>query len=123
MEFKDRLKQYRLDNNLTQDELADKLFVSRQAISKYETGRGYPSIDVLTELAKLMGISIDELLTREELVNETQRMTETLHKNKKNTLIMAVCVVLAVIITVTTVIAFTTGIVESLNTYPVPANH
>lgn len=68
MEFKDRLKQHRQDNNLTQDELADKSYVSRQAISKYETGRGYPSIDILTELAKLMGISVDELLTREELV-------------------------------------------------------
>ena len=39
LEFKDKLKQYRVDNNLTQDQLADILHVSRGAISKYETGR------------------------------------------------------------------------------------
>ena len=37
LEFKDKLKQYRIDNNLTQDQLADILHVSRGAISKYET--------------------------------------------------------------------------------------
>lgn len=104
MEFKDRLKQYRLDNNLTQDELADKLFVSRQAISKYETGRGYPSIDILTELAKLMGISVDELITSEELTKETLYSVETSRKNKKNIVILAVCVALVVIVSIVSII-------------------
>lgn len=104
MEFKDRLKQYRTSNNLTQDELADKLFVSRQAISKYETGRGYPSIDVLTEIAKLMGISVDELITSEELTKETLNTAEAMRRNKKNILVLFVCVVLVVIISVVSIV-------------------
>ena len=52
MDFSEKLKKYRIDNNLTQDELAKILHVSRQAISKYETGRAYPSIDILQNIIK-----------------------------------------------------------------------
>ena len=60
--FGDKLKKLRTDNNLTQDELAEKIMVTRTAISKWETNRGYPSIDSLKELSKLFDISIDELI-------------------------------------------------------------
>lgn len=53
MEFKDRLKKYRADNNLTQEDLANKLCVSRQAVSKYETGLNYPNLDVMRAISKL----------------------------------------------------------------------
>lgn len=97
MEFKDRLKQYRQENNLTQDELAEKLFVSRQAISKYETGRGYPAIDVMMQLSKLMGISLDELISKEELAKQTINTGQEVRKNKRN-FIIAIGLIIALLI-------------------------
>ena len=47
MEFNEKLQKLRTNENLTQEELAEKLYVSRAAISKWESGRGYPSIDSL----------------------------------------------------------------------------
>lgn len=62
MKLSDYLKQYRKDNNLTQQDLANKLYVSKQAVSKWETERGQPDIEIYKELSKLLGVSIDELL-------------------------------------------------------------
>lgn len=67
MKFSDKLKQLRMDRNMTQDELASQIYVSRSAISKWETGAGYPSIDSLKQLSKLFNISVDELISDEEL--------------------------------------------------------
>ena len=52
MEFHEKLQKLRSDEGLTQEELAEKLFVSRTVISKWESGRGYPSIDSLKAIAK-----------------------------------------------------------------------
>ena len=51
MEFNEKLQKLRTQNKITQEELADKLYVSRTAISKWESGRGYPSIDSLKAIA------------------------------------------------------------------------
>ena len=51
MKLADYLKQYRKENNLTQQELADKLFVSKQAVSKWETERGLPDIETYKSLS------------------------------------------------------------------------
>lgn len=67
MALADKLKKLRIENNLTQDELAEKLYVTRTAISKWETGKGYPSIDSLKQLAILFDISIDELISEEDI--------------------------------------------------------
>lgn len=87
MEFKERLKQYRLDNNLTQDDLAKQLFVSRQAISKYETGRSYPNLETMQVLAKLLNVSLDELISKEEVAKETIVAKQ---KNRKNKVIFSI---------------------------------
>lgn len=68
MEFHEKLQKLRADEGLTQDALAEKLFVSRTAISKWESGRGYPSIDSLKAIAKHFHITIDELIGTEEIV-------------------------------------------------------
>mgnify|MGYP002512675738 CR=1 FL=1 len=68
MEFNVKLQELRKSKGLTQEELAQKLFVSRTAISKWESGRGYPSIDSLKEIAKFFSISIDELLSTNEVL-------------------------------------------------------
>jgi transcriptional regulator with XRE-family HTH domain len=61
-----KLEELRVNNNLTQEELATKLNVSRQSVSEWERGRGYPSIDKLIELSKILQTSIDYLLTGNE---------------------------------------------------------
>ncbi|WP_134025995.1 MULTISPECIES: helix-turn-helix domain-containing protein [unclassified Lysinibacillus] len=62
MKIGDRLKEYRLKKNLTQIEVAKKLNISRQSVSKWENNRTYPDIDNLKILAKIYEVSIDELL-------------------------------------------------------------
>ena len=67
MEFNEKLQQLRRNANLTQEELASRLFVSRTAISKWESGRGYPSIDSLRAISDFFSISLDSLLSSDEL--------------------------------------------------------
>ena len=68
MEFHEKLQELRKSRGLTQEELAEALFVSRTAISKWESGRGYPSIDSLKEISRYFSVSIDELLSGDQLV-------------------------------------------------------
>ena len=68
MEFHEKLQELRKNRGLTQEELAELLYVSRAAISKWESGRGYPSIDSLKEISKYFSVSIDDLLSGEKLV-------------------------------------------------------
>ncbi|NLY96430.1 MAG: helix-turn-helix transcriptional regulator, partial [Clostridiaceae bacterium] len=68
MEFNERLQKLRTGKNLTQEELAQKLYVSRSAISKWESGRGYPSIDSLKAIARFFHVTLDELIGSEETV-------------------------------------------------------
>ena len=72
MEFNEKLQQLRKKKGLTQEELAQKLYVSRTAISKWESGKGYPSIDSLKEIAKFFAVTIDELLSTEEVLSLAQ---------------------------------------------------
>ena len=68
MEFHEKLKELRKNRGLTQEELSEALFVSRTAISKWESGRGYPGIDSLKDISKFFSVSIDELLSGEKLI-------------------------------------------------------
>ncbi len=68
MEFHEKLQELRKQKNLTQEELSEMLFVSRTAISKWESGLGYPSIDSLKAIAQFFGITIDDLLSNRELI-------------------------------------------------------
>ena len=69
MEFNEKLQELRKNKGLTQEELAEALYVSRTAISKWESGRGYPSIDSLKEIAKYFSVTIDELLSSDEVLS------------------------------------------------------
>ncbi|MDO4796786.1 MAG: helix-turn-helix transcriptional regulator [Coriobacteriales bacterium] len=68
MEFNEKLQELRKARSLTQEELAKAVFVSRTAVSKWESGRGYPSIDSLKELSRFFHVSIDELIGPNEIV-------------------------------------------------------
>ena len=63
------IKRLREKKNLTQAELADKIFVTDKAVSKWETGRGYPDISLVEPLAKALDVSVIELLSGESVIN------------------------------------------------------
>lgn len=86
MEFNEKLQKLRTNENLTQEELAEKLYVSRTAISKWESGRGYPSIDSLKAIAKYFHVTIDELIGGEEIVTLAEQ--DIKESNKKYTTLL-----------------------------------
>lgn len=79
MEFNEKLLELRKSKEMTQEELAEALYVSRTAISKWESGRGYPSIDSLKEISRYFSITIDELICSDEMI--------TVAENEKKVLI------------------------------------
>ena len=72
MEFHEKLQELRKSRSLTQEELAEALFVSRTAISKWESGRGYPGIDSLKEIARFFSVTVDELICPEEIISAAE---------------------------------------------------
>lgn len=74
MTFSEKLKKLRKDNNLTQDELAEKIYVTRTAISKWETDKGFPDIDNLKLISNLFGITIDDLISDSDI--ESKRILD-----------------------------------------------
>ena len=80
MEFHEKLQELRKQKGLTQEEMAESLYVSRTAISKWESGRGYPNIDSLKAIAKFFSVTIDELLSSDQMLTiaeEDQKQKET----------------------------------------------
>ena len=84
MEFNEKLQELRKNKGLTQEELAEALYVSRTAISKWESGRGYPSIDSLKEIAKYFSVTIDELLSSDEVLSIAEEDNKQKEKHLKS---------------------------------------
>ena len=82
MEFNEKLQELRKRKGLTQEELAEVLYVSRTAISKWESGRGFPNIESLKAISKFFSVSLDELLSSEEIL----AIAENDHKQKEHTI-------------------------------------
>ncbi|MBR3334430.1 MAG: helix-turn-helix transcriptional regulator [Clostridia bacterium] len=72
MEFHEKLQELRKSRSLTQEELAEALFVSRTAVSKWESGRGYPGIDSLKEISRFFSVTVDELICPEEIISAAE---------------------------------------------------
>lgn len=83
MEFWEKLQELRKNRGLTQEEVAEALFVSRTAVSKWESGRGYPNIDSLKAISSYFSVSIDSLLSGEKLL--------TIAENESKSEIRTVC--------------------------------
>lgn len=69
MEFNEKLAELRQKKGMTQEELAAALFVSRTAVSKWESGRGYPNIESLKQIARVFSVTVDDLLSSDELIS------------------------------------------------------
>lgn len=80
MEFHEKLQELRKQHGMTQEELAAALYVSRTAVSKWESGRGYPNIDSLKRIASLFAVTVDELLSGDELLS----LAETDHRRQQH---------------------------------------
>ena len=80
MELSEKLQELRKQKGLTQEELAEILFVSRTAVSKWESGRGIPNIESLKAISKYFSVSIDELLSGDEIL----KIADADSKQKEN---------------------------------------
>lgn len=67
------IKKFRMQKNMTQDELAEKLFVSRQTISNYENNKSHPDIEVLVKIADIFETDVNTLVNGEETHNEQRK--------------------------------------------------
>lgn len=81
MNLSENLKRIRKENNLSQEQLADKLGVSRQSVSKWESGLAYPEMDKVLQICKMFNLNIDELLNQNiKEVNETKQSKNNINK-------------------------------------------
>ena len=77
MEFNEKLRELRKSRGLSQEELAQALYVSRTAVSKWESGRGYPSIDSLREISDYFSVTIDDLLSADKLITIAKKENQS----------------------------------------------
>lgn len=96
MEFGEKIQKLRNENKWTQEQLAEKLYVSRTAVSKWESGKGYPNIDSLKDIAKLFNTTIDELLSGEEIIDIAKK-ENTSNIKKINNLIYGLLDIISVL--------------------------
>ena len=80
MEVQNPIKKYRLASNLSQEDLAEKVFVTRQTISNWETGKNYPDLNSLVRLSTLFGVSLDILVKGDLQEMKAQIQTEDIRK-------------------------------------------
>lgn len=83
MTFGEKLKKLRGDMGLTQEELAEKLYVTRTAISKWESDRGYPSIDSIKAIARFFSVTVDVLLSSEEVLTIAEEDNKEREKRRR----------------------------------------
>jgi len=77
-----KIKELRIKHNLTQEQLASKLYVTRNAISKWETNKGIPNIESIKSLAKNFNVSLEYLLSEEDIISITIDNSNKLELNK-----------------------------------------
>jgi transcriptional regulator with XRE-family HTH domain len=113
MQFHEKLKAYRISAGWTQEQLAEKIYVSRVTVSKWETGRGFPNLGSLQHIAALFSVTVDDLLSTDELVtivqNQVHQTAEHLYS-----LIFGILDFLVVLLLVLPVFSGTTSVSVTL---------
>ena len=84
MQLYQKIQKLRKENNMTQADLADKLYVSRQAVQKWESGITTPDVSKLPELAKIFNVTVDYLLdvNEESYINPEEKKEEEIRKDE-----------------------------------------
>lgn len=82
MELNEKLQELRKSKGMTQEELAEVLYVSRTAISKWESGRGTPSIESLKQISAFFSVSIDDLLSAEKILSLAEQEHKIRQQNQ-----------------------------------------
>ena len=101
MNFSERLIKLRKEKGLSQEELGEKLNVTRQTVSKWELGQTTPEMSKLVEMSKLFGVTLDELTDNKSLENgniENENKEE--NHNKRNTIIVILLVSILVVLVI-----------------------
>ena len=98
MEFNEKFQELRKSRSLTQEELAEALFVSRTAISKWESGRGYPSIDSLREISRYFSVTIDNLICSEEMISVAENEKKEFADKSLSLICNAMDILLAILL-------------------------
>ena len=106
MELHERIYQLRKEKNMTQQELADQLGVSRQAVSRWEMGTAKPELDSLASLSRIFGITVDELLTGEQAAVDDVPIVEEKTKPRPRKWIIAWAVTWLAVVVVIAVVTF-----------------
>ena len=104
MNFSEKIKKIRVDNNLTQEEMANKLFVSRSLIAKWEQDRGIPSIDMLNTIAATFGLTINDLISEDEIKLITIKNNQEVQTNKKSLKLSIIIGVVSIFVLLVTII-------------------
>ena len=98
MKIGDKLKNARLHKKLTQEEAAEKLFVSRQSISNWENNKTYPDIGNVIALSDLYQISLDELLKgSDNFMKHLEESTDIVKSNKKLIFIIVIALIAMIV--------------------------
>lgn len=82
MELNEKLQELRKSKGMTQEDLAEVLYVSRTAISKWESGRGTPSIESLKQISAFFSVSIDDLLSAEKVLSLAEQEHKVHQQNQ-----------------------------------------
>ena len=117
MEFSEKLQELRKSRGLTQEELAEALYVSRTAVSKWESGRGYPSIDSLKVISNYFTVTIDELLSGEKLLSIAEKENRARMQNLCNMLIGMIDILHFLLIILPLYPRFMNGYISAVNLF------
>lgn len=84
MEFSDQIKQLRTENKMSQTQFAEKLHVTRQAVSNWENNRNLPDLEMLIEISQVFHISLDQLILGDSNMNKmTEKLIKDTDENRK----------------------------------------
>ncbi|GGP09913.1 helix-turn-helix domain-containing protein [Oceanobacillus neutriphilus] len=120
--FHEKLKRERMKHHISQEQLAEKLNISRQSISKWERKAGYPNVEMLIEISNLFDISIDELLKEDEHLQEKIIKDSKQLAYPKLKIFFTVLVLFGILFTITGIViafsfAFANGIFIAINAF------
>jgi len=118
IEFGEKLKLVREERGLTQQSLAERLYVTRQAVSRWECGARYPDLLTAKKVATVLNVSLDELLSGEELIEgiEKEPVLEKTIENILQTILYATATIIYLLLSIFSVKEILMQIISYTNT-------